>query len=222
MAPAPVVQFIHFNANDRCLADPSLFQALRDMAQQGWQEKGLKAQYWGTSANRVKEFYWLLLWQSYEDAIAIQADPSYPTIVQQRDALATQPVYEVHVRPSGNPLRAIQAPVTEVDFYKTVDEKVNPEAMPAAETQEMIRRLTYRIESLQSSGFIAISWGIALEDATRGVNFSGWRSIEDHMRMGTLDEHKVFVEESEEIFKSLTDLSVSHVHFKSHNAVSSA
>jgi hypothetical protein len=90
----------------------------------------------------------------------------------------TAPIYEVHVRFSGNPLRAIQAPVSEVDFYKTTDEKVDPEATPAAETQEMIRRITYRIESLQSPGFIAISWGIALEDGTRGVNLTGWRSVE--------------------------------------------
>lgn len=118
------------------------------------------------------------VWQTYEHATAIKADPSYPAIVQGRDALATEPIYEVHVRFSGNPLRAIQAPVTEVDFYKTTDEKVNPEATPAAVTQEMIRRITYRIESLQLPGFIAISWGIALEDATRGVSLTGWRSVE--------------------------------------------
>jgi len=192
------------------------------MAQQGWQEKGLKAQYWGTSVNKLNEFYWLLLWQSREHSTAIKADPSYPTTVQERDALATTPIYEVHVHFSGNPLRAILAPVTEVDFYKTAGEKVNPDVRPAAETQEMIRRITYRIESLQSPGFIAISWGIALEDETRGVNLSGWRSVEDHMRLGTLNEHKVFVEETEEIFKNFTELSVTHVHFKSHNAVSSA
>jgi len=171
--------------------------------------------------NKVNEFYWLLLWQSHEHATAIKADPSYPTIVQERDALATAPIYEVHVRFSGNPLRTIQAPVTEVDFYKTTDETVDPEATPAAETQELIRHIIYRQESLQSPGFAAISWGVALEDRTRGVSLSGWRSVEDHMRLGTFDEHKIFVEETEEIFKHLTELSVTHVHFKSHNAVSS-
>jgi hypothetical protein len=68
--------------------------------------------------------------------------------------------------------------VTEVDYYKTKDESMDPEARPAAETQAMIRRITYRIESLQSPGFVAISWGVALEDGTRGVYFGGWRSIE--------------------------------------------
>jgi hypothetical protein len=120
------------------------------------------------------------VWQSHEHATAIKADPSYPTIIKERAALAlaTPPIYEVHVRFSGNPLRVIQAPVTEVDFYKTTDEKVDPEATPVVETQEMIRRITYRIESLQSPGFIGISWGIALEDGTRGVNLNGWRSVE--------------------------------------------
>ncbi len=118
------------------------------------------------------------MWQSHEHATAFKADPSYLTIVQERDALATAPVYEVHVRCSGNPLRGIQAPVTEVDFYKTTDEEVDSRATPAAETQEMIRRLVCRIESLQSPGFFAISWGIALEDRTRGVSITGWRSVE--------------------------------------------
>jgi hypothetical protein len=39
MAPTPevsVVQSVQFYASDRCLADPSLFQSVRDTAQ-GWQ-----------------------------------------------------------------------------------------------------------------------------------------------------------------------------------------
>ena len=42
------------------------------------------------------------------------------------------------------------------------------------------------------------------------------------MRLGTLDEHKTFLEQAEEIFKSLTELSIKHVYFKSHGALSSA
>jgi hypothetical protein len=38
------------------------------------------------------------------------------------------------------------------------------------------------------------------------------------MRLGTLDAHKVFVEDCEEIFKSFHDLSVTHVHFKPHES----
>ena len=42
------------------------------------------------------------------------------------------------------------------------------------------------------------------------------------MRVGTLDEHKVYVKEAEDIFKSLTDLYITYVHFKSHSVPSSA
>ena len=48
----------------------------------------------------------------------------------------------------------------------------------AAETQERIRRLTYRIESLQMRGFIALSWGVTVEDGARGVYLGGWRTVE--------------------------------------------
>jgi hypothetical protein len=118
------------------------------------------------------------VWESYEHALACKADPSYTAVLQERDALATRSTYEVHVRFSGNPERVIQSPVTETDFYQTKDERVEPGATPAAETQEMVGRLMDCVEILQSPGFISFSQGVALEDATKGVNIVGWRSIE--------------------------------------------
>jgi hypothetical protein len=119
------------------------------------------------------------VWETHEHATAFKADPSYATVVQEREALATKPpACELHIRFSGNPLRAIQAPVTEVDFYKTTDEEADPEAKPAAETQEMIRHAVHFIDSLQSTGFVSISTGIALEDRRSGVTLAGWRSVE--------------------------------------------
>jgi hypothetical protein len=72
---------------------------------------------------------------------------------------------------SGNPRRCLEGPVTEVDFYKLQDDA-------AEKTQDMIRRLTYRIESLQMRGFLALSWGRSLEDVSRGAYVAGWRTIE--------------------------------------------
>ena len=40
--------------------------------------------------------------------------------------------------------------------------------------------------------------------------------LQEHMRLGTLEEHKVFVKESEPIFEQFVELYVSHVHFKLH------
>lgn len=64
--------------------------------------------------------------------------------------------------------------MTEVDYYKTDEEG----ARPAAETQELIRRLVNRVETLQMPGFIGLSWGVAVEDGARGVSLVGWRSVE--------------------------------------------
>lgn len=167
-----------------------------------------------------------------------------------RDALSTAPILTIFVHMSGNARRCLESPVTEVDCYKLQDEE-------AEKTQDMIRRLTYRIESLQIRGFCALSWGRALEDASRGAYIAGWRTIEvriafvsprillsgcaffgfiffpeasilifliffffvasqEHMRLGTLEEHKIFVQESEPIFEQFEELFVSHVHFKLH------
>lgn len=113
------------------------------------------------------------VWESYAHASAIKADPSYARLLEKRAMLATGGVLDFHVRFSGNPLRILQAPVTEVDIYKTLDEGVE-------QLQERVQGLAYRIESLQMRGFIALSWGIALEDRTRGAYIGGWRTVEVH------------------------------------------
>jgi hypothetical protein len=114
------------------------------------------------------------VWQSHAHAAAIKIDPSYALFVTKRQALSTGPVHDLHVSVTGNPLRSLEAPVTEVDTYVTLD-------ADAAETQEVherVRRLTYRTESLLARGFIALSWGVPIEDGARGVYLAGWRSIE--------------------------------------------
>ncbi|KAH9166892.1 hypothetical protein EDB89DRAFT_2000685 [Lactarius sanguifluus] len=166
-----VVEVVQFVATEQCIASPSLFRAVRDFVAHDRKEKGLTAQYWGASVERPKEFYWILLWQTRAHAAAFEEDPSYPAFAQRRQALATAPVLVVFVRPSGNPLRCLEAPVTEIDVYRA-------QAAVAETTQDKIRRLTYRIESLQMPGFIALSWGVALEDVSRGAYIAGWRTVE--------------------------------------------
>lgn len=206
------VEVVRFVATEQCIADPSLFQAARDFLAHDRKDKGLTAQYWGASEERPNEIYWFLLWQTRAHAAAFEEDPSYPAFAQRRQALATAPVLALFVRFSGNPRRCFEAPVTEVDVYRT-------QAAGAEATQDKIRRLTHRIESLQMRGFVALSWGVALEDVSRGVYVAGWRTIEEHMRLGTIEEHKVFVQESEEIFEKFDELFAEHVYLKLHETM---
>ncbi|KAI9444526.1 hypothetical protein H4582DRAFT_1909456 [Lactarius indigo] len=207
------VEVVRFVATRQCIDDPSLFQAIRDFVAYDRKDKGLTAQYWGTSVERPNEYYWVLIWQTRAHAAAFEEDPSYSAFAQRRQALATAPVLALFVHFTGNPLRCLDAPVTEIDVYRT-------QAADAETTQDKIRLLTYRIESLQMPGFVALSWGVALEDVTRGAYIAGWRNIEDHMRLGTTEEHKVFVEETEEIFQAFEELFVNHVYFKPHETTS--
>jgi hypothetical protein len=111
------------------------------------------------------------VWQTRAHAAAFEDDPSYTAFTQQRDVLSSAPVLAIYVHMSGNPRRCLEGPVTEVDFYRLQDDA-------AEKTQDMIRRLTYRIESLQMRGFLALSWGKSLEDVSRGAYIAGWRTIE--------------------------------------------
>jgi hypothetical protein len=65
-----------------------------------------------------------------------------------------------------------------VSYYKADDRETNPDGRSAAETQEIIGRLTLGMEALQPQGCIAISPGVAIEDGARGVYLVGWRSVE--------------------------------------------
>lgn len=128
------------------------------------------------------------VWQSYAHATAIKADPAYPTFFQNREALATAPVFEIHVPLSGDPQpeRTLMAPVTEVDFYKTDDIEVNPNSKPAAEIQDMVVRVNHHIDSLQLPGYITQNWGTAIEDGTWAITLRGWESIEVRLPLLTL------------------------------------
>lgn len=128
----------------------------------------------GRARKNVYSIFWAV-WQTRGHAAAFEDDPAYPTFAQRREALSTAPVLAIFVHMSGNPRRCLEGPVTEVDVYKLQD-------AAAEKTQDMIRRLTFRIESLQMRGFGALSWGASLEDVTRGAYIAGWRTIEVRSR----------------------------------------
>ncbi|KAI9445791.1 hypothetical protein BJY52DRAFT_1314933 [Lactarius psammicola] len=205
-----VVEVAQFVSTDQCLADPSLFQAVRDMVQ-GWQEKGLKGQYWGTTVEKPNNIYWVLFWQSRAHAAAFAADPLYPEFVQRRQSLAATPVRDIRAPLSGTPQLCVEAPVTEVDFYKTHEAYIK-------ETHEMAHNAMHHLRSLQPQGFTGSSFGVTYDDPSVGVYVAGWNAVEDHMRVGMEEGHDKFKEEAEEIMKQITDLTIVHIAFKKHCA----
>ncbi|KAH9055705.1 hypothetical protein EDB87DRAFT_1283397 [Lactarius vividus] len=211
MAPEDsIVEVIQFVSTNQCLADPSLFQALRNIVQ-GWQEKGLKGQYWGATMEKPNNIYWVLFWQSRAHAAAFAADPLYPEFVLRRQSLATTPVRDLYAPLSGTPQLCVEAPVTEVDIYKTHEAHIE-------EAHEMAHSAMHHLRSLQPHGFTGSGYGVLREDRSVGVYFAGWNSVEDHMRVGMEEGHEKFKEEAEEIMKQLSDLTIAHVAFKKHGA----
>ncbi|KAH9017798.1 hypothetical protein EDB84DRAFT_1679464 [Lactarius hengduanensis] len=196
-----IVEVIQFVSTEQCLANPSLFQALRDIVQ-GWQEKGLNGQYWGATVVKPNNIYWVLceftglvfasnhnkvaVWQSRAHAAAFAADPLYPEFVQRRQSLATTPVRDLYAPLSGNAQLCVEAPITEVDVYKV--------HVAHIEEHEIGHSAMHLIQSLQPQGFTGSSYGVVHEDPSIGVYFAGWNSVEDHMRLGMEDGHEKFKE----------------------------
>jgi len=207
---ALIVEVVQFICTKQCEADPSLFEAVRNIVQR-WHDKGMKGQYWGTVIGKPNNIYWVLFWQSHAHAAAFAADPSYPEFVQKRMSLATTPVRDHRLTVSGAPLPCIEAPVSEVDFYKTRDFGIE-------ETHEMARNTIHIVRSLQARGFHGCSFGVAHDDRTVGVYLGGWDSEEDHMNLGMEEGHEKFRELSEEAMEQLADLVIVHVVFKKHGA----
>jgi hypothetical protein len=119
------------------------------------------------------------VWQSHAHSATIKTDPSYALFLTKRQALSMGPIEDLHVSFTGNPRRSLEAPVTEVDFYVTLD----ADADATREVHERVRRLTYRTESLLVRGFVALNWGVPIEDGARGLYLAGWRSIEVRFRV---------------------------------------
>ncbi|KAH9164292.1 hypothetical protein EDB89DRAFT_2017828 [Lactarius sanguifluus] len=205
-----IVEVIQFVSTEQCLANPSLFQELRDIVQ-AWQEKGLKGQYWGATMAKPNNIYWVLFWQSRAHATAFAADPLYPEFVQRRQSLATTPVRDLYAPLSGDPQLCVEAPITEVDVYRVHGARIE-------EAHEVGHSAMHHLRSLQPQGFTGSSYGVVHEDPSIGVYFAGWNSVEDHMRIGMEYGHEKFKEVTEEFMKQLNDLTVAHIAFKKHVA----
>ncbi|KAH9021705.1 hypothetical protein EDB83DRAFT_2527703 [Lactarius deliciosus] len=223
----PIVEVIQFVSTEQCLANPSLFQALRDIVQ-GWQEKGLKGQYWGATVVKPNNIYWVLceftglvfasnhnkvaVWQSRAHAAAFAADPLYPEFVQRRQSLATTPVRDLCASLSGNPQLCVEAPITVVDIFKAHEARIE-------KMHETLHSTAHHLWLLQPRGFTgSSSLGVAHEDPSVGIYFGGWNSVEDHMRIGMEEGHEKWKEAAEEFMKQLSDLTIAHIAFKKHGA----
>ncbi|KAN0128862.1 hypothetical protein V8E53_013360 [Lactarius tabidus] len=205
-----IVQIIQFFCTKQCMADPSLFEAVRNIVQH-WLDRGLKAQYWGTAAAKPNNVYWILLWQSRAHADAFVEDPLYLEFVERRLSLAINPVCDFRVSLSGVE-HFVLAPYTQVLIYKTPDTGILEEVHEAA------RDVINIIRSLQPPGFHGSTYGITLDDPTLGVYIAGWRSVEDHMCLGMAEGHENYRETAEGLMSRLTDLMFSHVALKKHGA----
>ncbi|KAH8982479.1 hypothetical protein EDB86DRAFT_2970699 [Lactarius hatsudake] len=211
MAPEdPIVEVIQFVSTEQCLANPSLFQELRDIVQ-GWQEKGLKGQCWGATVEKPNNIYWVLFWQSRTHAAAFAADPLYPEFVQRRQSLATTPMRDLYASLSGNPQLCVEAPVTEIDIFKAHEARIE-------KMHETLHSTLHLARLLQPQGLIGSSHGMTHEDPLVGIYFGGWNSVEDHMRIGMEEGHEKLKEAAEELMNQFSDLTIAHIAFKKHGA----
>jgi len=80
-------------------------------------------------------------------------------------------VRDLHAPLSGTPQLCVEAPVTEVDFYKAHDARIE-------ETHEMAHSAMHDLRSLQPQGFTGSSFGVTHEDPSIGVYFAGWNAVE--------------------------------------------
>ncbi|KAH8982473.1 hypothetical protein EDB86DRAFT_2970662 [Lactarius hatsudake] len=207
----PIVEVIQFVSTEQSLANPSLFQELRDIVQ-GWQEKGLKGQYWGATVVKPNNIYWVLFWQSRAHAAAFAADPLYPEFVQRRQSLATTPVRDLYASLSGNPQLCVKAPITVVDIFKAHEARIE-------KMHETLHNTAHHLWLLQPRGFTgSSSLGVTHEDPSVGIYFGGWNSVEDHMRIGMEEGHEKWKEAAEEFMMQISDLTIAHIAFKKHGA----
>ncbi|KAI0314542.1 hypothetical protein OF83DRAFT_439726 [Amylostereum chailletii] len=208
MTDSHIVHLLFFKGNERCLADPTLFTALRDMAKESAGE-GLTGQYWGQAVEKPHRFYWYLLWGSQSAHDAFQSSPQRTALHSQLLALAEETPDERVMAYSLSPLGAFQAPITDTTAFNIVE---------GITREEAVTRMT---PVIQHVGRIlpTFLWAFAKDvegKGLRGVHFAGWDSIESHMNVGEGPGEEDLREVTEEVMPMFTNITIAHMHLQSH------
>ncbi|TFY77043.1 hypothetical protein EWM64_g6969 [Hericium alpestre] len=204
----PVAELVRFHATERCLSDPAVFKALRDLAERA-RPHGMTGQYWAKAPDDPDLFVWILLWDSRQHHTNwLASDKGTAGALSMKAAeLAKEPFDIIHVHfETHPPFAALTMPMTEVVFWTIADAD---QVGAFFEKLEKTRQAIVRGEGMQGC-----TWGQSLERKDAGVALTGWESLEAQMKQG--DSNKDYRETGEEALSLVSDLRALRVNFQPH------
>ncbi|KAI8999032.1 hypothetical protein BD414DRAFT_512575 [Trametes punicea] len=161
-----------FRANPR---DASLVKPAFDILSA---QKGQLQKYYGLQHEDQTTAYAIIAWQELEDHYKLMNDAeTYPRLGEAVKGFFHPSARQnmVHVRPTAEPYKAFEAPVTEIAWFTL------KEGASKGDLEQQVDALTKAINAAgPSSGVVFGAWGPTVENDNLVALFIGWHSVEAH------------------------------------------
>ncbi|KAI0373280.1 hypothetical protein BV20DRAFT_963120 [Pilatotrama ljubarskyi] len=176
----PTLEIVHKRATEAFRANPkdaSLVKPAFDILSA---QKGQLQKYYGVEHEDKETAYAVIAWEELEDHYKLMNDKeTYPRLREATKGFfdASQPGKEamLHVRPTSEPYKAFEAPVTEIAYFTAKEGKSK------SEIEELVDALAKAMNAAgQSEGVFHAAWGPSVEKDNVVVLFIGWTNVEAH------------------------------------------
>ncbi|KAI0350210.1 hypothetical protein OH77DRAFT_1514494 [Trametes cingulata] len=206
----PTIEVVHKRATEAFRANPKDASLVKDAFDILSAQKGQLQKYYGLEHEDKETAYAVIAWEELEDHYRLMKDAeTYPRLGAATSTFfdSTQPGKEtmLHVRPTSEPYKAFEAPVTEIAHFTLKEGKSK------SELEELVDTLAKAVNAAgDSEGAVYAAWGPTVEKDNLVVLFIGWTSVEAHWN--AVQNNKTLSDLVSK-GKSLADIQLVHVAF---------
>ncbi|OJT12232.1 hypothetical protein TRAPUB_11220 [Trametes pubescens] len=204
----PTIEVVYRPGTEAFLANPKDTSLVKPGFDILSQQKGQLQKYFGLQHEDKTSAYVVVAWEDLEDHKRLMNDAeTYPrlgaAVSKFFDVKAPQNM--VHVRPTSDPFKAFEAPVTEIAYF-------TPKAGTSKDAAEqLIDTLAKAMNAAGSAdGVVHAAWGPVVEKENVLALFIGWTTVDAHYKAITTNTTLAGLIGQ---LKDAFDFELSHVEF---------
>ncbi|CDO68872.1 hypothetical protein BN946_scf185000.g15 [Trametes cinnabarina] len=174
----PTIEVVWKQATEAFRADPKNREHVKSAFDILSAQKGQLQKYFGVQHEDRATAYAIIAWAELDDHYKLMNDAeTYPRLGEATKSFfePSSPSNMVHVRPTAEPFKAFEAPVTEIAWFTL------KEGHSKSDLEQQVDALTKTIlAGGPANGVVSGAWGPTVEkDSVIGL-FLGWTSVEAH------------------------------------------
>ncbi|KAH9857623.1 hypothetical protein C2E23DRAFT_284027 [Lenzites betulinus] len=176
----PTIEIVYKPATDAFIANPKDAALMKPAFDILSAQKGQPQKYYGLEHEDKATGYLFIAWDALEDHQRMMNDAeTYPKLGAAVgaffDGAKTGKNEMIHVRPTSDPYKAFEAPVTELALFTLQEGKSK------AELEQAIGTLSDAMNAAgEADGVVSSSWGPIAEKDNGFALFIGWTSVDAH------------------------------------------